>query len=59
MKQERVGVKVVPDIRRKKEGLRVPLKLRITFKGIRKYYGIGQDVNKEEWGKINSADAKG
>lgn len=59
MKQEKVFVKVVPDIRRKKDGKRFPLKLRITYKGIRNYYGVGYDATIEEWKIINSADAKG
>ncbi len=59
MKQEKVSVKVVPDIRRKKDGKRFPLKLRITYKGIRNYYGVGYDATIEEWKIINSADAKG
>jgi hypothetical protein len=36
-----------------------PLKLRITYKGRRTYYGIGHDANEEEWKIINSAEAKG
>lgn len=59
MKQEKVGVKIVPDIRRNKEGGRFPLKLRVTFKGERKYYGTGYDATKDEWDGINSAGAKG
>jgi len=59
MKKEKVSVKVVPDIRRMKGEGRFPLKLRITFKGERKYYGTGYDASQEEWDKINSAEAKG
>jgi len=59
MKTEKVSVKVVSDIRRIKGEGRFPLKLRITFKGERKYYGTGYDASQEEWDKINSADAKG
>lgn len=59
MKQEKVGVKVVPDIRRKKDGKRFPLKLRVTYKGMRSYYGIGHDATIKEWKIINSANAKG
>ncbi len=59
MKQERVNVRIVPDTRRKKYEDRFPIKLRITFKGERKYYGTGYDANQEEWDKINSAAASG
>jgi hypothetical protein len=41
MKKEKVGVKVVPDNRRKKDEERFPLKLRITNKGRRAFYGVG------------------
>jgi site-specific recombinase XerD len=58
MKKDRVNVKVLPDIRRTKEEGRFPLKLRITYKGIRKYYGTGFDANTEEWETINSANAR-
>ena len=59
MKKEKVGVKVVPDNRRKKDEERFPLKLRITYKGRRTYYGVGHDATREEWEIINSAEAKG
>jgi integrase/recombinase XerD len=58
MKKEKVGVKVVPDIRRIKDEERFPLKLRINYKGKRSYYGVGYDATKEEWKIINSAEAK-
>jgi integrase/recombinase XerD len=59
MKKEKVGVKVVPDNRREKDEARFLLKLRITYKGRRRYYGAGYDVTNEEWKVVNSADAKG
>ena len=59
MKQEKVSVKVVPDIRRMKGESRFPLKLRITSKGERKYYGTRYDASEEEWETINIAEAKG
>lgn len=59
MKKDRVSVKILPDIRRTKEVDKFPLKLRITYKGARKYYGTGFDANPEEWETINSANAKG
>lgn len=58
MKQEIVNVKVVPDIRRFENDERFPLKLRLTYKSIRKYYGTGHDASWEEWEIINSAEAK-
>ncbi len=59
MKKERVNVKIVPDVRRSKGDERFPLKLRITYKGERRYYASGYDATDEEWNVINSADAKG
>ena len=59
MKQDKVNVKVVPDIRRVKTGARFPLKLRITHKGERKYYATGLDASSQEWNIINSPEAKG
>jgi integrase/recombinase XerD len=59
MKQSKVNVKVIPDCRRLKDHKRLPLKLRITHKGTRKYYGTGYDASIEEWEIINSVDAKG
>ncbi len=59
MKKDKIGVKVVPDIRRSKEGEKLPLKLRVTYKGRRKYYGVGHDASQGEWEIINSNDAKG
>ena len=58
MKQEKVNVKVVPDSRRSKESNRFPLKLRVTYKGDRRYYATGHDASIEEWNIINSVDAK-
>jgi integrase/recombinase XerD len=59
MKQDKVYVKIVPDIRRLKTGAKFPLKLRITYKGERKYYATGLDVSDEQWEIINSAEVKG
>jgi integrase/recombinase XerD len=59
MKEQKISVKVVPDERRLKNDKRFPLKLRVTFKGTRKYYATTFDVNEEEWAIVNSADAKG
>ena len=59
MKQDRINVKIVPDNRRIKTDARFPLKLRITYKGERKYYATGLDASLEQWETINSPDAKG
>jgi integrase len=59
MKPSIIYVKVAPDIRRTKEESKFPLKLRITFKGARKYYGTGFDATDGEWDSINSDAAKG
>src|SRR5438874_2426260 len=59
MKEQKVNVKVVPDERRLKCNERFPLKLRVTYKGKRKYYSIAYDVSNEEWEIINSVQAKG
>ncbi|MEP7110541.1 MAG: phage integrase SAM-like domain-containing protein, partial [Ferruginibacter sp.] len=59
MKRKKVNVKVVPDIRRSKDNARFPLKLRITYKGERRYYASGYDASNQDWIVINSSDAKG
>jgi integrase/recombinase XerD len=59
MKEQKISVKVVPDARRVKNDKRFPLKLRVTYKGIRKYYATTFDVTEEEWQSVNSAEAKG
>ncbi len=58
MKQSKVNVMVLPDTNRAKKDHRVALKLRITYKGKRKYYSTGYDASKEEWITVNSAEAK-
>jgi integrase/recombinase XerD len=59
MIKERVSVKVIPDFRRAKMGNKYPLKLRITYKGERKYYTTIYDATKVEWEEINSESVKG
>src|ERR1700722_3405132 len=59
MKQNNVHVKIVPDIRRIKTASKFPLKLRITYKGERKYYATGLDASPDQWDAINSAEVKG
>lgn len=59
MKQGKVNISVVPDNRRKKNNERFPLKLRITYKGERRYYATGYDVSLTEWNIVNCINAKG
>ena len=59
MKQSKVSVSIVPDQRRNKNNESFPLKLRLTYKGERKYYATGFDANLQEWDSINSAEVKG
>jgi integrase/recombinase XerD len=59
MKQNKVNVKIVPDIRRIKADSKLSLKLRITYKGDRKYYATGLDATSQQWDIINSAEVKG
>jgi integrase/recombinase XerD len=59
MKQGKVYIAVVVDNRRKKNDESLPLKLRITYKGERRYYSVGYDVTDEEWNIVNSVNAKG
>jgi integrase/recombinase XerD len=59
MKEQKISVKVVPDARRLKNDKRFPLKLRVTYKGVRKYYATTFDVSEDEWQIVNSANAKG
>ncbi|SHL89269.1 hypothetical protein SAMN05444266_105378 [Chitinophaga jiangningensis] len=49
----------MPDLRRSKGGERFPLKLRVTYKGERKYYATGFDATAEEWDLLNPTTAKG
>lgn len=44
--------KVILDTTRKKANNKFPLKLRVTYNRIRKYYNIGKDVSEEEYEKL-------
>lgn len=59
MKKDRVSVTVLPDIRRVKEEGKYPLKLKITYKGERKYYGTGFDATDQEWEAISQGNVRG
>lgn len=54
MKASKISIKVLPDKRRITIKGKLPLKLRITFKGRRKYYSTGFSVTENEWTKANS-----
>ena len=47
------------DKRRVKDGDSYPVKLRITYKGGRKYYGTGHDVSEVDWNLIQGNIARG
>jgi integrase len=49
MKNYAPTVSVMLDDRRAKENKLYPIKLRVTIKGERKYYPLGQDCSKEIW----------
>ncbi len=59
MKTERVSIRVVTDPRRIKNDDTIPLKLRITFKGKRKYYATQYSLSENDWNLLNSVSAKG
>jgi site-specific recombinase XerD len=59
MKSNNILCQVVPDTRRSTNGEKYPLKLRITYKGLRRYYGTGHTVTLNEWEKINTSSVKG
>ncbi|RCW31959.1 site-specific integrase [Marinilabilia salmonicolor] len=47
------------DTNRAKKTGKYPVKLRVTFRRKRKYYGTGIDLSKEEWDKMHLPDVKG
>lgn len=59
MEKQRVPVKVIPDTRRSKVTGKYPLKLRLTYKGERKYYNTIYDMSMKDWETMNSESAKG
>jgi integrase/recombinase XerD len=58
MKQMNVTASVVPDKRRLKENDTLPMKLRITFKGERKYYSTGYDLTEDDWKDIKKGSTR-
>lgn len=59
MKRIKASFKVVLDTRQSKSDGKYALRLRVTSKNTRKYYGIGHKATKDEWAIINSEAAKG
>lgn len=59
MKQNNVNISIVPDKRRIKEDETFPLKLRLTFRGVRKYYATGCDANLHDWQLIQEDKVRG
>ncbi|GAB3424804.1 tyrosine-type recombinase/integrase [Niabella aquatica] len=59
MKEQKILLQVVPDYRRVMKDDKYPLKLKITWKGQRRYYGTSFAVTKMEWEQLNSMEAKG
>ncbi len=59
MKAERISSRVVPDTRRQKNDETIPLKLRITFKGKRKYYATQFSLSEKDWEFLNAVSVKG
>lgn len=58
MKQMNVIASIVPDKRRQKENNTFPMKLRITFKGERKYYSTGYDLTEQGWEDIKKGTTR-
>jgi integrase/recombinase XerD len=59
MKAERISCRVVPEATRIKNDDTIPLKLRITFKGKRKYYATQFSLSEGDWEILNSTSVKG
>ncbi|QES88033.1 site-specific integrase [Rhizosphaericola mali] len=59
MKQSIPTVSIVPDKRREKENESFPLKLRITYKGERKYYSTGHNASLDEWERLQTKNVRG
>ena len=59
MKEQTVVVSIIPDKCRKKDDGTFPLKLRLSYKGERKYYATGYDANVQDWELIKADKARG
>lgn len=59
MKKIKISAQVVPDVRRKLQDDKYPLKLKVTYKGERKYYGTGDAVTLKQWEELHQPNIKG
>ena len=59
MKQNNAICGIIPDKSRLKADDLFPLKLRITYKGERRYYATGYDSNETNWKLIQEKKARG
>ncbi|QES87377.1 tyrosine-type recombinase/integrase [Rhizosphaericola mali] len=59
MKQAFPVITIIPDKRRSKENTLFPLKLRITFKGERKYYSTGFNASLADWETMETKNVRG
>ena len=50
---------IIQDIRRAKRGGKYPIKLRLTYQGIQKYFPLGIDLTLKEFEKSNKSDSRG
>jgi hypothetical protein len=59
MKQNNIFISIHPDKRRIKKNGVFPLKLRITYKGTRKYYATGHNADIRNWNLIEENKSRG
>ncbi|MEP6950318.1 MAG: site-specific integrase, partial [Ginsengibacter sp.] len=59
MKQSNITVTIVPDKRRIKDDVTYPLKLRITYRGSRKYYATGYNATLEDFKLMKENNVRG
>ena len=59
MKQRNITVTIVPDKRRVKDDVTYPLKLRITYRGSRKYYATGYNASLEDYKLMKENNVRG
>ncbi len=59
MKQRNITVTIVPDKRRIKDDVTYPLKLRITYRGSRKYYATGYNASLEDYKLMKENNVRG
>ena len=58
MKKIKISAQVVPDVTRKLQNDKYPLKLKVTYKGERKYYGTGDAVTLKQWEELHQPNIK-